>query len=69
MNRQVLVDLKTLTFGVNFVSYLAIRTMIQLANCMYVEDTLVETHSIEMAIKCRKQIIQALASAGFSMRK
>ncbi|XP_075151482.1 uncharacterized protein LOC142225579 [Haematobia irritans] len=77
-------ELKTVTFGVNCAPYLAIRTMIQLAddvqsqypkaseilrNCMYVDDALAGSHSIPEAIESRNQLILALKSAGFEMRK
>ncbi|XP_059217691.1 uncharacterized protein LOC131994814 [Stomoxys calcitrans] len=77
-------ELKTVTFGLNCAPYLAIRTMIQLANdvqeryplasrilreCMYVDDALLGAHSIETAIDARDELIQALHSAGFEMRK
>ncbi|XP_075162489.1 uncharacterized protein LOC142235120 [Haematobia irritans] len=77
-------ELKTVTFGVNCAPYLAIRTMIQLAddvqsqypkaseilrNCMYVDDALAGSHSISEAIESRNQLILALKSAGFEMRK
>ncbi|XP_075157895.1 uncharacterized protein LOC142231162 [Haematobia irritans] len=77
-------ELKTVTFGLNCAPYLAIRTMIQLANdvqdkyplashilksCMYVDDALIGAHSIPIAIATRDQLIQALNSAGFSIRK
>ncbi|XP_075162725.1 uncharacterized protein LOC142235353 [Haematobia irritans] len=77
-------ELKTVTFGLNCAPYLAIRTIIQLANdvqekyplaskilrnSIYVDDALLGAHSIEMAIKSRDELIQALNSAGFHMRK
>ncbi|XP_075163319.1 uncharacterized protein LOC142235952 [Haematobia irritans] len=76
-------ELKTVTFGLNCAPYLAIRTIIQLANdvqekyplaskilrnSIYVDDALLGAHSIEMAIKSRDELIQALNSAGFHMR-
>ncbi|XP_059217544.1 uncharacterized protein LOC131994722 [Stomoxys calcitrans] len=77
-------ELQTVTFGVNCAPYLAIRTMIQLAedvqdiyplasailrSCMYVDDAIVGSHTIQMAVEARDQLIKALASAGFCMRK
>lgn len=77
-------ELKTVTFGVNCAPYLAIRTIMQIAddvqpyypiaseilrNSMYVDDALVGAHSIPAAIEARNQLILALKSAGFSMRK
>ncbi|XP_075150778.1 uncharacterized protein LOC142224886 [Haematobia irritans] len=77
-------ELKTVTFGVNCAPYLAIRTIIQLADdiqdtfpmasrvlrtCMYVDDALVGAHDIQTAIDCRDEIIKALGTAGFVMRK
>ncbi|XP_075151028.1 uncharacterized protein LOC142225136 [Haematobia irritans] len=77
-------ELKTVTFGVNCAPYLAIRTMLQLAddvqhkypkaseilrNFMYVDDALAGSHTISEAIEARNQLILALKSAGFEMRK
>ncbi|XP_075163061.1 uncharacterized protein LOC142235687 [Haematobia irritans] len=77
-------ELQTVTFGVNSAPYLAIRTMIQLADdvkytyplasnvlksSMYVDDALVGAHTISTAIQTRDEVIAALRSAGFSMRK
>ncbi|XP_075163097.1 uncharacterized protein LOC142235722 [Haematobia irritans] len=77
-------ELKTVTFGVNCAPYLAIRTLLQLAddvqdiyplasdilrNSMYVDDALVGAHSIDDAKLYRQQLVQALESAGFSMKK
>ncbi|XP_059223375.1 uncharacterized protein LOC131997094 [Stomoxys calcitrans] len=77
-------ELSTVTFGVNCAPFLAIRTLLQLAddvrgtyplayeilrNSMYVDDALVGAHSIPAAIDARGQLIQALGSAGFAMRK
>ncbi|XP_075163230.1 uncharacterized protein LOC142235861 [Haematobia irritans] len=77
-------ELKTVTFGVNCAPYLAIRTMLQLAddvqskfpkaseilrNFMYVDDALAGSHTISEAIESRNQLISALNSAGFEMRK
>ncbi|XP_075167783.1 uncharacterized protein LOC142239930 [Haematobia irritans] len=77
-------ELDTVTFGVNCAPFLAIRTIMQLAddvravyplaseillNSMYVDDALAGGHSIQEAINSRDQLIAALKSAGFSMRK
>ncbi|XP_075158181.1 uncharacterized protein LOC142231459 [Haematobia irritans] len=77
-------QLDTVTFGVNCAPFLAIRTLLQLAddiretfplasnilrNAMYVDDALVGAHSIPEAIESKKQLVSALNSAGFSMRK
>lgn len=77
-------ELQTVTFGVNCAPYLAIRTMMQLANdiqsdfpsaynilksSMYVDDALVGAHDISSAIQTRDELILALRSAKFSMRK
>ncbi|XP_075150652.1 uncharacterized protein LOC142224750 [Haematobia irritans] len=77
-------ELKTVTFGVNCAPYLAIRTILQLADdvearypkaskilrsSMYVDDALVGSHTIPEAVESRNQLILALKSAGFQMRK
>ncbi|XP_075158336.1 uncharacterized protein LOC142231584 [Haematobia irritans] len=77
-------ELQTVTFGVNCAPYLAIRTMMQLAddvivkfplaseilkNFMYVDDALAGAHTISDAKEARNQLILALKSAGFTMRK
>lgn len=77
-------ELKTVTFGVNCAPYLAIRTLLQLADdveteyplasdilrhSMYVDDALVGAHTVDMAIKLKIELILALKSAGFSLRK
>ncbi|XP_075150682.1 uncharacterized protein LOC142224782 [Haematobia irritans] len=77
-------ELRTVTFGVNCAPYLAIRTMLQLAedveklyplasnilrNGMYVDDALAGAHTISDAIEARRQLISALGSAGFTMGK
>ncbi|XP_036346005.1 uncharacterized protein LOC118755261 [Rhagoletis pomonella] len=79
-----LFELNTVTFGVNCAPYLAIRTLLQLAddveqshpmasdilrNYMYVDDVLAGGHSIEAAIKAKTEITSALQSAGFPLRK
>lgn len=77
-------ELKTVTFGINCAPFLAIRTLLQLATdvekelplaakilreMMYVDDALAGAHDIDLAIQARDQLIAALSSAGFSMRK
>ncbi|XP_073821599.1 uncharacterized protein [Musca autumnalis] len=77
-------ELRTVTFGLNCAPYLAIRTILQLADdiqqkyplasqvlktSMYVDDALVGAHDIHSAIETRKQLVEALRSAGFIMRK
>ncbi|XP_073823930.1 uncharacterized protein [Musca autumnalis] len=77
-------ELKTVTFGVNCAPFLAIRTLLQLASdvekdlplaakilrrMMYVDDALAGAHELEVAIEARDQLVCALTSAGFSMRK
>ncbi|XP_065365681.1 uncharacterized protein LOC135958718 [Calliphora vicina] len=77
-------ELQTVTFGVNCAPYLAIRTLLQLADdtekqyplaahilrdCMYVDDVLTGTHDISTAVIARDQLIAALSSAKFELRK
>ncbi|XP_037826545.1 uncharacterized protein LOC119614493 [Lucilia sericata] len=77
-------ELQTVTFGVNCAPYLAIRTLHKLAddiqnthpiasqilrNNMYVDDVLAGGHTIEEAQKAQTQLIAALDSAGFPLRK
>lgn len=77
-------ELNTVTFGVNCAPYLAIRTLLQLAEDsatrfplaaqiireqMYVDDVLAGCHSLEEAISARNELIQVLKSAGFDLRK
>ncbi|XP_075157897.1 uncharacterized protein LOC142231164 [Haematobia irritans] len=77
-------ELKTVTFGINCAPYLAIRTLLRLADdvqsvyplasdilrkSMYVDDALVGAHSIAETIEARNQLVRALGSAGFQMRK
>ncbi|XP_075158073.1 uncharacterized protein LOC142231346 [Haematobia irritans] len=77
-------ELKTVTFGVNAAPYLAIRTLQQLAKDsllsfphasriieqdMYVDDVLTGSHDIHSAIEFRNQLILALDSACFPLRK
>ncbi|XP_036322247.1 uncharacterized protein LOC118736259 [Rhagoletis pomonella] len=76
--------LKTVTFGVNCVPYLAIRTLHQLAedvktlhpkavsiliNETYVDDILSGSHDTLSAQESLSQVIQALNSAGFPVKK
>ncbi|XP_073811802.1 uncharacterized protein [Musca autumnalis] len=76
--------LKTVTFGVNCAPYLALRTLLKLAedeehrysvgskilrNNMYVDDALVGVHTISDGIKARESLINILRSAGFELRK
>ncbi|XP_061397608.1 uncharacterized protein LOC133333309 [Musca vetustissima] len=77
-------ELKTVTFGVNCAPYLAIRTLLQLADdtedkfplaahilrkCMYVDDVLTGYHNLETAHLSRDQLIRVLSSAKFELRK
>ncbi|XP_065365574.1 uncharacterized protein LOC135958605 [Calliphora vicina] len=77
-------ELKTVTFGVNCAPYLAIRTLLRLADdvqdtlpiassilrkSMYVDDVLAGAHSKRDAIIAKRELIQALHSAGFELRK
>ncbi|XP_036345828.1 uncharacterized protein LOC118755085 [Rhagoletis pomonella] len=79
-----LYELKTVTFGINCAPYLAIRTLLQLADdvessspiasnilrkCMYVDDVLAGGHSIDSTVKARDEISEVLRSAGFPLRK
>ncbi|XP_054746099.1 uncharacterized protein LOC129250501 [Anastrepha obliqua] len=79
-----LYELKTVTFGINCAPYLAMRTLLHLADdvensfptasnilrkCMYVDDVLAGGHSIDSAITARNGIMQVLQSAGFPLRK
>lgn len=76
--------MKTVTFGVNCAPYLAIRTLIQLAqdskevfpqaayiltNETYVDDILSGSHDIRSAIDSLAQVTLALKSAGFLLKK
>ncbi|XP_075154241.1 uncharacterized protein LOC142227692 [Haematobia irritans] len=76
--------LKTVTFGVNCAPYLAIRTLIQLAQDlegsyplaaeiirkeMYVDDVLSGAHDSKVAIESLSQLIRILNSAGFQLKK
>ncbi|XP_075159311.1 uncharacterized protein LOC142232399 [Haematobia irritans] len=77
-------QLKTVTFGVNCAPFLALRTLLQLAEDekerfpigskilkenMYVDDSLVGAHSVSEALEARNQLIAILESAGFQLRK
>ncbi|XP_075150512.1 uncharacterized protein LOC142224615 [Haematobia irritans] len=77
-------ELKTVTFGVNAAPYLAIRTLLQLAidsrdkfplasqiieNEMYVGDVITGSHDIESALLAKQQLISALHSGCFPLRK
>ncbi|XP_075167730.1 uncharacterized protein LOC142239861 [Haematobia irritans] len=77
-------ELLTVTFGVNCAPFLAIRTLLQLAEDvadkypiaskiirenLYVDDVLAGAHTIEEAIKSRQELILALDSAGFKLMK
>ncbi|XP_061395347.1 uncharacterized protein LOC133330966, partial [Musca vetustissima] len=77
-------QLKTVTFGVNCAPYLALRTLLKLAddeeyrfpvgsrilrNNMYVDDALVGVHTVPEGIKARNSLINILSSAGFELRK
>ncbi|XP_075156162.1 uncharacterized protein LOC142229484 [Haematobia irritans] len=75
---------KTVTFGVNAAPYLAIRTLLQLSNdCsdshpmasqiirddMYVDDVLSGCHDLQTAFEAKNQLVSALNSACFPLRK
>ncbi|XP_065356199.1 uncharacterized protein LOC135950594 [Calliphora vicina] len=77
-------ELNTVTFGVNCAPYLAIRTLLQLANdCesqsplasqilktqMYVDEVLAGSHKLEDAFERRIELTHVLESAGFVLRK
>ncbi|XP_075158007.1 uncharacterized protein LOC142231277 [Haematobia irritans] len=77
-------ELKTVTFGVNAAPFLAIRTLLQLAadsksrfplaseiieNDMYVDDIITGAHNMDSALVAKKQLIAALDSACFPLRK
>ncbi|XP_075156709.1 uncharacterized protein LOC142229987 [Haematobia irritans] len=77
-------ELNTVTFGVNCAPYLAIRTLLKLADDvkgefpiaakiirsqMYVDDILAGAHSLDDAMKSRDELIEVLGSAGFNLRK
>ncbi|XP_075150683.1 uncharacterized protein LOC142224783 [Haematobia irritans] len=77
-------ELQTVTFGVNAAPYLAIRSLLQLAeDCcisypiaskiirddMYVDDVLSGCHDFESTFEAKNQLISALNSACFPLRK
>ncbi|XP_075167809.1 uncharacterized protein LOC142239965 [Haematobia irritans] len=77
-------ELQTVTFGVNCAPYLAIRTLLQLADdsedeyphaahilrrCMYVDDVLTGYHDADTAVESRDQLIRVLSSAKYELRK
>ncbi|XP_075161791.1 uncharacterized protein LOC142234512 [Haematobia irritans] len=77
-------ELLTVTFGINCAPFLAIRTLLQLAEDvqeshplgskiirenLYVDDVLAGGHTVEDAISAREQLTSALDSAGFELRK
>jgi hypothetical protein len=77
-------ELKTVTFGVNCAPFLAIRTLLQLATDtqsshplaakilrkhMYVDDVLAGYDDIPSALRARDELISALHTAGFQLRK
>ncbi|XP_058975815.1 uncharacterized protein LOC131801289 [Musca domestica] len=77
-------QLKTVTFGVNCAPYLALRTLLKLAddeeyrfpigskilrNNMYVDDALVGVHTVSQGLKAKEELIEILESGGFELRK
>ncbi|XP_075150691.1 uncharacterized protein LOC142224789 [Haematobia irritans] len=77
-------ELQTVTFGVNCASYQALRTIQQLAvdvkdiyplasdvlhSCMYVDDVLAGSLDVTSSIPIKDELISALNSAGFPLRK
>ena len=77
-------ELCTITFGINCAPYLAIRTLLQLAeesrdkcpiaskiikNEIYVDDVLTGGHTLASALEAEKQLICVLNSAGFPLKK
>ncbi|XP_075150557.1 uncharacterized protein LOC142224660 [Haematobia irritans] len=77
-------ELQSVTFGVNCAPYLAIRTLLQLADdsendyphaahilrkCMYVNDVLTGYHDVATAVESRDQLVRVLSSARFELRK
>ncbi|XP_075163179.1 uncharacterized protein LOC142235805 [Haematobia irritans] len=77
-------QLKTVTFGINCAPYLALRTLLKLAEDeennfplgskilrenMYVDDALVGVHTVDEGLKARDELIGILNSAGFELRK
>ncbi|XP_050340167.1 uncharacterized protein LOC126766422 [Bactrocera neohumeralis] len=76
--------LKTVTFGINCAPYLAIRTLHEVAKTCetnlplatsvlqtqtYVDDILSGSHSLSLACESLSQVIKALNSAGFPLKK
>ncbi|XP_055841189.1 uncharacterized protein LOC129908595 [Episyrphus balteatus] len=77
-------ELKTVTFGVNCAPFLAIRTLHKLSEDVqytlplastilkedfYVDDVLSGAHEIDSALRAQQELIEALESAGFPLRK
>ncbi|XP_075150703.1 uncharacterized protein LOC142224804 [Haematobia irritans] len=77
-------ELQTVIFGVNCAPYLAIRTLLQLADdsedyyphaahilrrCIYMDDVLTGYHDVDTAVESRDQLIRVLSSAKFELRK
>ncbi|XP_069965822.1 uncharacterized protein [Bactrocera oleae] len=77
-------ELQTVTFGINCAPYLAIRTLLKLAddvqethplaaeilrNGMYVDDVLAGAHDVANAKMARNELTSSLESAGFALRK
>ncbi|XP_065356268.1 uncharacterized protein LOC135950663 [Calliphora vicina] len=77
-------ELATVTFGINCAPFLAIRTLLQLAddtetnnplssrilrNETYVDDVLSGGHTLETAVESQRQLCTALNSAGFPLKK
>ncbi|XP_049315855.1 uncharacterized protein LOC125779258 [Bactrocera dorsalis] len=77
-------ELQTVTFGINCAPFLAIRTLLKLAddvqgthplaaeilrNGMYVDDVLAGAHDVPTAILARDELTSSLKSAGFALRK
>lgn len=77
-------ELLTVTFGVNCAPFLAIRTLLQLAEDLkdsyplaskiirenlYVDDVLAGGHTIQEAVRSRDELIEAMDSAGFKLMK
>ncbi|XP_073820654.1 uncharacterized protein [Musca autumnalis] len=77
-------ELLTVTFGVNCAPFLALRTLIKLAEDvkdtypkaaniilqnLYVDDVLAGGHTVEETIQARKELVAALDSAGFKLMK
>ncbi|XP_049315834.1 uncharacterized protein LOC125779239 [Bactrocera dorsalis] len=77
-------ELQTVTFGINCAPYLAIRTLMKLADDieethplaakilrqeMYVDDVLAGTHDLTTAKSARDELISALKTPGFALRK